>query len=393
MVVVGAGMGGLVLAHGLAANGIEVRVHERDARAADTGGYRLHLGPDACAALRHAVPAAVYQAVVASSAGAAGFRQFSMFDHRLRLLTSLATEPGENLLIGRVALRSLLADSLPTTTRFSSEFTTFSRSGKQITAHFADGTADDCDLLVGADGVRSRVVRQLAGRRLARALPERGFAGQAEWDDVASGMPEELLSGPAFVIGPDGVAMFLSAHDPSSSDIDPVAVGAPAQPATVLWGVISHDDVDVDAVARWAPWVRVLLDRTPAGAVTRFPFHAVDPAADLTPWQAGRVTALGDAVHAMPPTGGQGAGTAIRDAWLLASSLAAADVDTIPLAVRDYQRGMADYAAAAVRESLQPLRWRRAVSSPVGFGAVRVAAAVSSAVRALRRAAPSTAGR
>ncbi|MET8683140.1 FAD-dependent monooxygenase [Streptomyces sp. NPDC004732] len=37
-------------------------------------------------------------------------------------------------------------------------------------------------------------------------------------------------------------------------------------------------------------------------------------AADLAPWPAGRITALGDAVHATPPTAGKGAGAAIRDA-------------------------------------------------------------------------------
>jgi 2-polyprenyl-6-methoxyphenol hydroxylase-like FAD-dependent oxidoreductase len=80
------------------------------------------------------------------------------------------------------------------------------------------------------------------------------------------------------------------------------------------------------------------------------------------------VTALGDAVHAMPPTGGQAAATAIRDADLLAGQLAAvrAGTSSLALAVYDHQRQMAAYAPAAVRESLAPLRWIRAAGSPPG---------------------------
>src|SRR5205823_3509056 len=63
-------------------------------------------------------------------------------------------------------------------------------------------------------------------------------------------------------------------------------------------------------------------------------------------WPASRVTLLGDAVHAMPPTGAHGANTALRDAALLAGKLqTAVGADTsVEEAITSYQREMLTYA-------------------------------------------------
>jgi 2-polyprenyl-6-methoxyphenol hydroxylase-like FAD-dependent oxidoreductase len=71
-------------------------------------------------------------------------------------------------------------------------------------------------------------------------------------------------------------------------------------------------------------------------------------------WQPSHVTVLGDAIHTMPPIGGLGGNTALRDAHLLGRLLAAVDRGERDLlgAVAAYEAEMRDYGAAAVRYSL-----------------------------------------
>lgn len=86
----------------------------------------------------------------------------------------------------------------------------------------------------------------------------------------------------------------------------------------------------------------------------------------------------------MPPTGGQGAATAIRDAALLAERLDAVTLGqaTIRTAVHDYEQHMRRYAQVAVRESLQPVRWIHATATPIGATLTRTVLPSLSAVRA-----------
>jgi 2-polyprenyl-6-methoxyphenol hydroxylase-like FAD-dependent oxidoreductase len=88
-------------------------------------------------------------------------------------------------------------------------------------------------------------------------------------------------------------------------------------------------------------------------------------------WTASRVTLLGDAVHTMPPTGGHGGNTALRDAALLAAKLqAAVDADTpVEEAVTAYQREMLAYAFEEVDSSVAMLR-RAALTNPLARVAV-----------------------
>ncbi|MGW8316148.1 MAG: NAD(P)-binding protein [Bacteroidales bacterium] len=61
--IIGGGIGGLSLAHGLMQSGFPVTVYEQNAVASDTGGYRLHLTEESLEALRRLVPASLSAAI------------------------------------------------------------------------------------------------------------------------------------------------------------------------------------------------------------------------------------------------------------------------------------------------------------------------------------------
>ncbi|RZQ63027.1 FAD-dependent oxidoreductase [Amycolatopsis suaedae] len=395
VLVIGAGIGGLTLAHALRHAGIDVAVYDRDPAAEATGGYRLRLDDRACDVLaRHLAPAR-YQALLASSAGPRSYRRFNVTDHRLRLLFAEPRERGsDNLLIGRIPLRRLLAGGLGDAVRFGTEFTGHTTGADGVTAHFADGTRARGDVLVGADGVGSRVAAALASRPTSAPAGVCGVAGRTPLTGTEE-VPALLETGPALAFGPGGVGVFLTKHDPAAGTIvDPAActeVPAIVESPCVIWGLLAPDEAYPEGTRGlggaaligvadglldgWSETLRALVRSADPEWAAYFRFHAADPDGDLTPWPAGPVTAIGDAVHAMPPTGGQAAITAIRDADMLAGELvrAAAGESTAAMAVHRYQQRMAGYAAAAVRESLQPLTWTRRLAGPAGTRIARVA--------------------
>jgi 2-polyprenyl-6-methoxyphenol hydroxylase-like FAD-dependent oxidoreductase len=396
--VIGGGVGGLVLGRALRDAGADVLVADRDRRPEDTAGYRLHLDSTACEILGRRLPPAVYQALLASSAGPESFRRFTFVDHRFRSLLRIPLPAdGANLLISRVALRKLLCHGLDVA--FGREFShaTTGDNGT-VVAHFADGTTETGDVLVGADGARSRIAAALAGRPTARRLRASGLAGRTPLRDTAR-LPPDLRAGPAFAFGPGGTIVFLSAHDPGTASIDPAAcreVPAVVDAPFLLWGITTLRELPLDArpdvhhelarylLRNWSPQLRDLVAAADPNSVTAYPYYAADPDTDLMPWPAGTITALGDAVHAMPPTGGRGAITAIRDADLLATELTRAlhGETTVPLAVHTYQQQLPGYAADALRESLQPLRWQRRLhDNPALFQAGRLLLSAGNAVR------------
>ena len=69
VLIIGAGTGGLTLAHALKQAGIAVSVYERDPTPnADQGGYRVGISPAGSRALKACVPASNYELFVATCA-------------------------------------------------------------------------------------------------------------------------------------------------------------------------------------------------------------------------------------------------------------------------------------------------------------------------------------
>jgi salicylate hydroxylase len=369
--VAGAGIGGLTLAHALRRQGLDCVVLDRDASAARTAGYRLHLTEAAVAALAGAVPAAVLQALRDCGTGPESFRQFSVIDHRGRTRLRLPAYRDEDvLMIGRRPLRAILARGLDDVVRWGTTVEGHTESAAGVRVHLRDQPDLDVDVLVGADGVHSRVARTLVGRPSAAPAGVTGIAGRTPFTERTRRLvPASLVRGPAFVIGPGGVGSFLSLHRPRPSG-DPAA-----EPPSVVWSIAydgapgSRTPAELVAEALrltpdWSPRLRALM----AGALmaaadvpstAAFPFWF--PAA-LAPWPVGRVTVLGDAIHPMPPTGGAGASTAVLDAVHLADDLARRPLRA---ALTAYQARLLSYAPAAVDEARPPLAWQRRLAHPV----------------------------
>ncbi|MFC7584309.1 FAD-dependent monooxygenase [Nonomuraea antimicrobica] len=151
-------------------------------------------------------------------------------------------------------------------------------------------------------------------------------------------------------------------------------------------------DMQAALVARFAErgWSEHMLEviaRADPRTVAAFRFNAASTRArDLAPWPAGRITALGDAVHATPPTAGMGAGAAIRDAAALVEHLreAAAGATTLTAAVSRYEADMRQRGSEVLLLAMRTVRWILATDTTLGATATAVATPVLAAATRLR---------
>ncbi|MET7397733.1 NAD(P)/FAD-dependent oxidoreductase [Dactylosporangium sp. NPDC005572] len=396
VIIIGAGTGGMCLAHGLRRAGVDVVVYERDrTRTSGLHGYRVGIDPHGSRALKACLPPELYRTFVATCARAPEW--FAFLDERLRPTLTLRLRPAaddvnDEKSVSRMTLRQVLFTGMEDVIRFDKEFQRYSHTPDgRVTAHFADGTADTADLLVGADGVNSPVRRQ----RLPHArLEDAGIVAIAAkvpmTPESTALMPPGLFPGIGLILAPRGLACILHWMEfPWSADGRPEPAGNDADllaawPGLLFdntrdylnWGLSAatgrfpadvmdrHGRDLVDLAIRMTPRWDARLHRLFAltDPSTCFPIN-IRTSVRVDPWPTDNVTLLGDAIHTMTPGQGVGANTALRDAHHLVQALTSGR----PLleAVAAYERAMLEYGFAAVEASKRQTGGDQLIHKPV----------------------------
>ncbi|KAL1666581.1 hypothetical protein GGF50DRAFT_50279 [Schizophyllum commune] len=224
------------------------------------------------------------------------------------------------------------------------------------------GTVATCDVLIGADGLKSRVRVGMMERMVSEATRQaRAEAGQTDADALAAAAhpvwsgfaayrvlisadklreraPEHsLLSNPMLYFGKDACIVGYSIQNGACLNVIFFTFD-PAQEHGVHPGEWMRKAAKAEfagAFEGWEPEVQAMLDCVD-GAL-RWAVHTTKPPG-LPTFVHGRTALLGDAAHSMTPFQGSGAGQAVEDAWLLAHLLGDPSVtrDTIPEALRVY---------------------------------------------------------
>jgi 2-polyprenyl-6-methoxyphenol hydroxylase-like FAD-dependent oxidoreductase len=211
-----------------------------------------------------------------------------------------------------------------------------------VDVRFADGTAGRYDLVVGADGVRSRT-RSLLGIQL-------------QTEPVGMGIWRAFTRRPASITRTDlvyGGPCYIAGYCPTGQDTMYCYLVEPAQDRS---GLTSTEQLAVMrelSQAYHGPWdeIRELLTDPNRLNYRHFEQHVL-PA----PWNRGRVVLIGDAAHICPPTLAQGAAMALEDAAVLAELLAGRDTLDQQLWDAFMQRRFAR-AGAVVAASMQLAQW------------------------------------
>src|SRR4051812_22630381 len=144
VLIIGAGTGGMCLAHGLQRAGIEVSVFERDRTRTDgLHGYRVGIDPDGSRALHTCLPPELFATFVTTCARAP--RYFNMLTEQFDEILSLPLrEPDDPIesekSVSRMTLRQVLLTGTDDIVHFDKAFTHYEqRADGAVTAFFADG--------------------------------------------------------------------------------------------------------------------------------------------------------------------------------------------------------------------------------------------------------------
>lgn len=381
--IIGAGLGGLCLAQGLARAGIDFDVYERDARTdSRVQGYRLRIDATGQAALAHCLPPelnALFQQSCSAHNGPG-----ALLDARLQPLPQRAagswrvddadTVPDRSA--HRQTLREILLSGLGPRVHFGRGCTGLDAAGLHL-----DGLpARPGTLVVAADGVHSALRRQ----HLPQAAPvDTGTVtifGLAPMGSLAGDdLPVDLRDGTGVVFGP-GYALVLDAMRlpalPQLAQRVAPAGRLSDIPSYQYWAVIGERAAvlgensalcdadaalhDAGAGRHWqraaerllAPVHPALAAMVAASDPAGIALKAVYSAPALPRWTQPGLTFLGDAVHAMSPAGGLGANTALADARSLALLLAQTQ-QGLPLgqALQRYEEDLRQRGELAVAQS------------------------------------------
>lgn len=416
-VIIGAGTGGLALAHALRQAGIGVSVYERDLTPHDDrGGYRVGISPAGSRALKACVPPSVYELFVATCARAP--RYFNMLTEQFSEIlclefTGAAADAmdGEKNVV-RKTLRRVLLTGLEDNVCFGRKFVSYAHNPDgSVTASFDDGTSATGDVLIGADGAGSRVRTQ----RLPHARHEQtgivSIGGKLPMTAESRALlSDKMFRGMSMIMAPRGFAAIIHSLEfaPNRASAD-FAARWPNFIDTInddsigwgLWGACRNLPEDPSILGSegllrlaqqltgsWHPHMRRIIQMTHPSMVQ---FISIRTSVPLAPWESSNVTLLGDAVHTMTPGRGAGANTALRDAVLLSKLLVEAEHGQKPLvqAVREYEAEMLRYSSEAIIESKKQMNSRDTIHKPFAgrlqLGAIRAGMRLVNTVPPLKR--------
>ncbi|MEU8616346.1 NAD(P)/FAD-dependent oxidoreductase [Streptomyces sp. NPDC048623] len=333
--IVGAGPGGLVCARVLQRHGVPVTVFERDGgpdSRAQGGTLDIH-EETGQAALRAAGLLDGFLALARPEG-----QEWRLYDRHATLVRHDRAPEGDlsRPEIDRGRLRALLLDSLaPGTVRWG-------RAARSVTPlpdgtarlHHEDGTAEEFDLVVGADGAWSRVRPALSGARPA-------YSGvtmvEVRFEDVDRRHP-----GIARLVG-DGTMSAKAGRDSlvlqrnSDGHVRGYVVFRGPEDWHAGLDLADTGSVRTRLLARYEGWDESLLAllRDNDGDFVNRPVHVL-PLPHTWPRVPG-VTLLGDAAHVMPPVG-TGANLALLDGADLARAVL--DHPTVEAALDAYENVM-----------------------------------------------------
>jgi salicylate hydroxylase len=326
--IIGGGIGGLSAALHLLRVGFDVQVYEQGPRITEIGAG-IQISPNASRLL--------IRLGLKPALDAAGVFPQAVHQRRWDDGSTLQRAPLGKLVeetfgapyyhFHRADLANLLAAALPAErVHVGHKLIDLEQKGERVVARFENGATVEADMLVGADGIHSKVRHIVFGPEKAR------FTGCVAWRGL---VPAETVAHLGIEVasnnwmGPDGHVVHYWVG--AGRFMNVVCVTEHGDWESESW---TEKGNVADAAARYADWHPMVR-----GLIASFPetyIWALHDRLPLPHWSEGRITLLGDACHPMLPFMAQGAAQSIEDGAALASLLKATP-DDVPGALQRYE--------------------------------------------------------
>ncbi|KAH8692116.1 hypothetical protein BGW36DRAFT_387029 [Talaromyces proteolyticus] len=366
VLISGAGLASLLLARSLLLSNIPFQVFERDASISFRGqGYRLRLSSEGLDAIESVLDPPAFQRFydVCGKTGGSGFVGFDAVTGEILEENpggeTLGSRGGKIVGISRGDMRRLFMEGCEDFVQFNKHVKGYELTDGGVRAIFADGTKSvEGALLVGGDGIKSIVAKQVSGGLLkVFDTGARGIHGQAP-TTAFKGLGEGVFrlldqSKPG-----RGISIITNVRPDDMGDPNvefgwtlasvPGVIKAPNDDYTTVGKVAA--DIAKSLTNDWHPRFKPLFDDMNESEAAFWKITCSTPRG-VPEWpNVPRVTVIGDAAHSMTPAGGIGANTAVRDSALLGRLLREAGGynDGVTAA---YEKEMRVYASEAVRTS------------------------------------------
>lgn len=340
VLIIGAGVAGLTLAQGLRLRSVPFRIFEHHARSHIKQGHRFRISQEGQAALDSVLSPQLRDLLGRTAAERYRFAPRYVDARKLDFATPEPVDPAGSMPVDRTWLRVLTSLDLQDAICYEKEFCTYEVVDGLVQVKFMDGSVVRGRLLVGADGIKSRVRKQLQPDRRLLDLERWVMWGRTPMTkDLRRALgPPDLLSW----------CMCLDYESNVQTVVEPVTWSRSVRVESegklpdfadyVYWVVCTASSQYAEALPKtveerklylarasesWHPALKHLLDSAAHELSACVPILSSKPDIQISSaGQTGRVTLIGDAAHPMSPMGGSGGDTAIRNAADLAHTLA-----------------------------------------------------------------------
>ncbi|RAO70445.1 uncharacterized protein BHQ10_006457 [Talaromyces amestolkiae] len=380
ILIIGAGIGGLALAQSLKRANIPFTVFERDDRLdSRLQGYRLKIAGPMQARVRELLTDeawAKFKDVLAASAE--GEMTLSATSGSIIASRRDRLRPGTPLpwTVDRGMFRTAMMTGIEDSVLFSKQFVRYELEDHCVKAVFADGSVERGLLLVGADGIRSVVRKQL--------LPEYRFADTGSCciygktyitPELSERFPALRMRWFTAILDSTPVLQsIIFGERPFSMIVEPVLFNRNSEQSDlpkdyIYWGLIFSRDaiplddaaldealrsqpaqITLDMTSEWHSSTRSLCELQEQSLASGMRVYTASP--NMEEWApSSRVTLLGDAIHTMSPAGGVGAMAALHDSATLAEIIHKDGVSES--SIGNYETRMRDFSNVCIQRSFR----------------------------------------